>query len=184
MGLSIFRFQPAFTVDVAMDKQTAITRLQTAIASDELRGLAESAGTVFDFKIERTSRRFWSPHLSAQFSEASDTSERAQLFARFSPRPEIWTMFIAFYFVAAILMSLLAIVGYAQWSLGYSPWALIGVPVGAVAMVGLHLGSLVGQSLSADQMELLRSRFDRAIELAFDDASSKHRFDESVRIEI
>jgi len=165
--MKLFVLQPAFTIDVRVDKDTAIKRLRTAIASDELRGLAESAGTVFDFKIEPTSRRFWSPHLSAQFSE---TDGGSQLFARFSPRPEIWTMFIAFYFVVAILLSLAAIVGYVQWSLGYPPSALLMIPIGIVAIVGLHLGSLVGQSLSADQMELLRSRFDRAVELAFGDA--------------
>ncbi|TWT94898.1 single stranded DNA-binding domain-containing protein [Neorhodopirellula pilleata] len=172
--MKLFVLQPAFTVDVRVDKETAISRLRNAIASEELRGFAESAGTVFDFKIESTSRRFWSPHLSAQFSETDDGS---QLFARFSPRPEIWTMFIAFYFVVAILMSLAAIVGYVQWSLGYSPSALLLIPLGTVAIIGLHLGSLAGQSLSADQMELLRSRFDRAIELAFGDTDERKSCD-------
>lgn len=165
--MKLFTLQPAFTIDVQIDKDTAITQLRNAIASEELRGLAESAGTVFDFKVERASRRFWSPHLSAQFSE---TDGGAQLFARFSPRPEIWTMFIAFYFVVAILMSLAAIVGYVQWSLGYSPSALWLIPVGTVGISGLHAGSLIGQNLSSDQMELLRSRLDRAVDLAFGDA--------------
>lgn len=162
--MNIFKLQPAFSIDVPLDQSQAIERLKTAIASEELRGFADSAGTVFDFKIDRPDRRFWSPHLSAQFST---TESGAQLFARFSPRPEIWTMFIAIYFVVTILMGLSLIVAYVQWSLGYAPWSLIAVPVGLLLILALHLASLIGQGLSADQMTLLRGRFDRAIELAF-----------------
>lgn len=165
------RLQPAFTIDIPVDKQTAINRLKKAIHNESLRGLAESAGTVFDFKIEPKDRRFWSPHLSAQFSP---TETGSQLFARFSPRPEIWTMFMACYFVIAILISLAAIVGYVQWSLGYAPWSLIAVPVGVILIAAMHVGSLIGQSLSADQMELLRGRLDQAVELAFSLDQSEH----------
>lgn len=162
------QLQPTFTIDVPLDKDRAIERLRSAISSKEFQGLAESAGTVFDFKIEPGEQRFWSPHLSAQFSP-SDTG--TQLFARFSPRPEIWTMFIALYFVIMILMSLAALIGYVQWSLGYAPWSLTAIPIGAILIVCLHTGSLVGQRLSADQMELLRSRLDRAVDTAFGQAS-------------
>jgi hypothetical protein len=162
--MNIFRLQPAFTIDVALDQTAAIERLKSAIATDELRGFAESAGTVFEFKIDRPDRRFWSPHLSAQFS-ATETG--SQLFARFSPRPEIWTMFIAIYFVVTILMLLAMIVGYVQWSLGYSPWSLAAIPIGTLMIVMLHLISMIGQGLSTDQMTLLRGRFDRAVQMAF-----------------
>jgi hypothetical protein len=161
---NLFQLQPAFTIEVPLDKDAAVERLRSAITSEELRGFAQSAGTVFDFKIEKNAQRFWSPHLSAQFSPSETGS---QLFARFSPRPEIWTMFIAFYFVVMILMSLAAIIAYVQWSLGYTPSALAAVPIGCILIAGLHLGSLIGQSLSADQMDLLRSRFDQAVEIAF-----------------
>ncbi|WP_404309286.1 hypothetical protein [Neorhodopirellula lusitana] len=167
--MKFFQLQPAFEVDVPFEKDVAIERLKAAIASEEIRGLAESAGTVFDFKIERAERRFWSPHLSAQFSA---TDGGSQLFARYSPRPEIWTMFMAFYFVVAVLMLLAAIVGYVQWSLGYQPSCLLAIPIGAILIIGLHVASMIGQSLSADQMTLLRERFDRAIEIAFGDPST------------
>ena len=162
-----FRLQPTFTIDVPLDKDSAVSRLRDAIETETLRGFAQSAGTVFEFKIERSEQRFWSPHLSAQFSP-SETG--TQLFARFSPRPEIWTMFIALYFMVMILMSLAALVGYVQWSPGYSPWALVVVPLGALLIGCLHTASLIGQRLSADQMDLLRARLDQAVEAAFGQA--------------
>jgi len=171
-AMKFFQLQPAFTLDVTLEHKEAIEKLREAINREELRGLADAAGSVFDFRIDRREQRFWSPHLSAQLSP---TETGTQLFARFSPRPEIWTMFIAIYFVVAILMCLAAIVGYVQWSLGYFPSAVWLIPAGAVMIAALHFGSLVGQSLSADQMALLRTRFDRATELAFGEPDASAR---------
>lgn len=164
--MNLFQLQPAFTIEVPGDQQHAIMRLKAAVGSPELRGLAEAAGAVIDFKIAPAERRFWSPHLSAQ---CSDTETGTYLFARFSPRPEVWTMFIAMYFVIAILVCLAVTVGYAQWSLGYAPWSLAAAPIGLFLIAGMHFASLIGQRLSADQMTVLRGRLDRAVEIAFDD---------------
>lgn len=156
--------QPTFTVDVPTDSQQTIAALRTAIADPELRDHAITAGTCIEFSIAPAQRRFWSPHLSIQISPLAAGS---QLYGRFSPRPEIWTMFMAIYGVVLILMFAAAIYGYVQWMLGSAPWAFILLPAGAALIGGLHAASLIGQNLSADQMQLLRSRLDRAIELAF-----------------
>ena len=137
-----------------------------------MAGHAVSAGHCLDFSIEESDRRFWSPHLSVQVSESESGSE---VFGRFSPRPEIWTMFMAVYFVTATIVFGAAIYGYVQWTLGTSPWALVIVPIGVVTILVLHLASLIGQGLSVDQMGLLRSRLDRAMEIAFQDRAAGDR---------
>lgn len=178
--------QPTFTVELPVSAADAVSRLQTAISQSQLREHVVTAGTCFDFRIESSSQRFWSPHLSVQLSEIAvddgakrmepenrtdktneGDQQRCQLFGRFSPRPEIWTMFMAIYAVVVILMFAATILGYVQWMLGKSPWALGVLPVGLVLVVGLHVGSLTGQRLSADQMHLLRARLDEAISIAF-----------------
>lgn len=164
--MNFFQLQPSLTIAVPGDQQQAINRLKAAIVSPELRGLAEAAGAVIDFKIVPAEQRFWSPHLSAQCSE---TETGTHIFARFSPRPEVWMMFIAIYFVIAMLICLAMMAGYVQWSLGYTPWSLAAVPLGLFLIAGMHLASLMGQRLSADQMTVLRDRLDRAVEIAFDD---------------
>ncbi|QEG43627.1 hypothetical protein [Roseimaritima ulvae] len=158
------RLQPTFTVDVPSDAEQTIAALRTAIADDELSEHAMAAGTCFEFFIAPTQQRFWSPHLSIQISPRDPGS---QLFGRFSPRPEIWTMVMAIYGVVLIFMFAAAIYGYVQWMLGTAPWALTVLPIGVIVIGSLHAASLVGQNLSSDQMHLLRSRLDRAIELAF-----------------
>ena len=157
--------QPTFTVSVAADVEDARAGIRAAIESPELKGHAVMAGNCVEFKIEAKDQRFWSPHLSVQVAAVDAHSE---FIARFSPRPEIWTMFMAIYFVAAFGCCAGVIYSYVQWMLGQIPWALAGLPGGLIVIVGLHSASLIGQDLSSDQMELLRSRFDRAIKIAFD----------------
>ncbi len=162
--VKLLKMQPTFTVDLATDTEETVARLRQAIAHPELCDHAMSAGTCFDFCIAPAQRRFWSPHLSIQVSPLESGS---QLFGRFSPRPEIWTMFMAIYGVVFILMFAGAIYGYVQWMLGDAPWGIVLLPVGGTVIGGLHAASLVGQNLSADQMRLLRDRLDQALELAY-----------------
>lgn len=164
--MKLLKMQPTFKVDVPVNAQDAVTEIRRAIQSDELNALAVAAGQCVEFKIAPADQRFWSPHLSIQLSEHESGS---QIFGRFSPRPEVWTMFMAIYGVAGICSFAGAIYGYVQWFMGSTPWALLIVPAGVVAIVILHVASLIGQNLSSDQMKLLRDRFDRTLEVAFID---------------
>ena len=121
-----------------------------------------------DFKIEKADQRFWSPHLSVQVSDVDEANPSigSRLHCRYSPRPEIWTMFIAFYFVVLIVMFASLILAYVQWWMGGRVWALLMIPLGVVMIGGMHAGSQIGQSLSNDQMELLKSRFDQTLIIA------------------
>jgi hypothetical protein len=124
------------------------------------RDIAKTAAMCIDYTVEIADRRFWSPHLSIH---VSPTETGSQLHCRFSPRPEIWTMFMAIYFVVLILTSAAAIYAYVQWWMGDPPWALLAFPIGVSLIVSLHVGSQIGQSLSNDQMELLQNRLDQTL---------------------
>ncbi len=164
------KLKPTFSVKVPLGPDEAIGEIRRAIRSPELQGHAVSAGHCVEFMIEKDDQRFWSPHLSVQVYEV-ESGPGAQLFGRFAPRPEIWTMFMFVYFLAAFGMCAAGVYGYVQWILGASPWAFVLIPVGLVTIVLLHVASMVGQGLSSDQMTLLRQRFDRAVEIAFESSS-------------
>lgn len=165
--------QPTLRLVLPASSQEATAKLRQAIRTPDLAGRVESAAQCFDFKVEHADRRLWSPHLSVQISDLAeaDGAPRAELFGRFSPRPEVWTLVMFCYFAAVFVIACAGVFGYVQWVLGRTPWALGLIPVALGAMVALHVVSLVGQRLSADQMTLLRSRLDRAVELAFGDQS-------------
>lgn len=165
------KMQPTFTMDVPLTADETVTKIRSAINSPELRGHAVSAGRCIEFKVERDQQRFWSPHLSVQVYDQDESDvdpgrPTSQLYCRFAPRPEVWTLFMFLYFFAAFGMASAAVYGCVQWVLGDAPWALLCLPAGLIVIVLLHVGSLVGQGLSSDQMEVLRERFDKAIEIA------------------
>ncbi|MFK8111617.1 MAG: hypothetical protein AB8B91_05430 [Rubripirellula sp.] len=160
------KMQPTFKVDLPISAEDAIAKLRATIERSELRDHVVAAGMCLDYHISRREQRFWSPHLSVQISSFESG---CQMFGRFSPRPEIWTMFMAIYGVLLIVMFAATIFGSVQLLLSHSPWAFLLIPLGVLLIAGLHLASLVGQGLSADQMDLLRSRLDRTMELAFQD---------------
>ncbi len=155
--------QPTFTRELPIRAEAAIAGIRSAIGSlDSLRNAKAAAGCA-EFSIDPSERRFWSPHLSVQFY---DTERGSQLFGRFSPRPEVWTFFMMVYFIMVFLMFVGGLYGYVQWLMGGSLWAVVFIPIGAVAIVMLHLASLFGQGLSRDQMEVLQQQFDGTIEFA------------------
>lgn len=148
-----------------MPLDEAIKRLRSAMSCHDLGKDADTAGSCLDFRVASKERRLWSPHLSVQLSA---TEEDVELFGRFSPRPEIWTFVMAVYFAAAFVAICGAIYGCAQLMLGSNPWAFIALPAGAVTILSLHLISVAGQRLSADQMVHLRERLDRVMAEAFE----------------
>ena len=188
--------QPTFVIELAVPPKVAIEKLRVAIATEGLRDHAQSAGSCLDFLVETDQRRFWSPHLSVQVSEimpnessgstkspkptgllsenaSGDTDDEvhSELYCRFSPRPEIWTMFMAIYAVIIAAAFVGAIHGYVQWFMGAAPWSLVIVPLGILLIAGLHTASLVGQRLSIDQMQTLRGRLAESIDIAFGKAN-------------
>lgn len=164
--MKVLTLQPTFTVEVELQGVELMRSVRRAIQSPELRDHVRSAGACIDIAVESSQRRFWSPHLNVEVSDAEGGSE---LFCRFSPRPEVWTMVMMIYFVATFIITGSAIYGYVQWFLGQTPWSLVVIPTAALVIVTLHLASLIGQGLSSDQMETLRRRLELTLELALAD---------------
>jgi len=104
-------------------------------------------------------RTFWSPYLNL---EVEDEPDGSAIVGRFSPHPNVWTMFMAIY----ILLALTALgglsYGIVQYTLGQTPWSLWIVPA-ALGLYGFVYGAtLIGQGLGAEQMYTMRSLVDRA----------------------
>ncbi|MEM9587315.1 MAG: hypothetical protein AAGA03_08530 [Planctomycetota bacterium] len=162
--MSWLQMQPSFQVDVPESAEQSIARMRRAIAEDGGGVQVSAAGSVIDFRIPTDQQRFWSPHLSVQISQRDGGS---QLFARYSPRPEIWTFFMAIYAMVTTGIIGAGIFAYVQWFLGSTPWSLGLIVLGVLIIAGLHTASLIGQNWSADQIALLREHFDEAVDRAF-----------------
>jgi hypothetical protein len=99
--------------------------------------------------VRAEERHAWSPWLIADVVEAGEGS---RLVGRLSPDPRIWTMWVAAYALLICASFFALVFGLTQVWLGQAGWVLCVVPVSLVLCGILYWGSLVGQSLGAQQM--------------------------------
>jgi hypothetical protein len=104
-------------------------------------------------------RTFWSPYLNL---EVEDEPDGSAIRGRFSPHPNVWTMFMGIY----ILLAIAALGGFSygivQLTLGQSPWAFWVDPASAALFGFVYGATLIGQGLGAEQMYVMRTLVDRA----------------------
>jgi hypothetical protein len=73
----------------------------------------------------------------------------------YGPRPNVWTMFVFFYFVIALATVIVLIVGFSNLSLGDSGMVLWLVPFLILTFCSLYLVAYLGQRLSRNQIKKL-----------------------------
>ncbi|MGB8331253.1 MAG: hypothetical protein WCE62_14105 [Polyangiales bacterium] len=151
--------RPRFALQLPIAREIWLNALRGAL--DEQHGCLR--GQVFRkhavVQMGDAERTFWSPYLNL---EVEDEPDGSAIRGRFSPHPNVWTMFMAVY----ILLALAALgglsYGIVQYTLGQTPWSLLIVPA-AIALFGFVYGAtLIGQGLGAEQMYTMRSLVDRA----------------------
>ena len=104
-------------------------------------------------------RTFWSPYLNIDVQDEPDGSA---IRGRFSPHPNVWTMFMGVYILLAITALGGLSYGIVQCTLGQSAWGFWLVPA-SVALFGFVYGAtLIGQGLGSEQMYVMRKLVDRA----------------------
>jgi hypothetical protein len=103
----------------------------------------------------------WSPRLTLHVEAFDDGTET--LCGRFSPHPNVWTGFLTLY--ATLFMGGVfgLIFGFSQWSLGMTPWGLVGVPVALALSAFAYGAAFIGQGLGAEEMYTIRSFIDDAM---------------------
>ena len=157
--------RPRFELQLPVTREAWLDALRSELENDpeSLRGQVFRKHAVVE--IRDGERTFWSPYLNL---EVEDEPDGSVIRGRFSPHPNVWTMFMAVY----ILLALAALgglsYGIVQYTLGQPPWAFLIVPA-AVALFGFVYGAtLIGQGLGAEQMYTMRSLIDRACVAALD----------------
>ena len=156
-----------FQLPVTRERWLGELRAQLQRDADPLRGQVFRKHAVVEMRDNK--RTFWSPYLNL---EVEDEPDGSAIRGRFSPHPNVWTMFMAVY----VLLALVALgglsYGLVQYTLGQAPWSLLVAPA-AVALFGFVYGAtLIGQGLGAEQMYTMRSLVDRVSVHALDTGAS------------
>jgi uncharacterized integral membrane protein len=151
--------RPRFELQLPVPRERWLAALRSLLADppDELRGQVFRKHAVV--QMNEASRTFWSPYLNL---EVEDEPDGSAIRGRFSPHPNVWTLFMGIYILLAIAALAGLSYGIVQVTLGQTPWAFFIVPA-AVALFGFVYGAtLIGQGLGAEQMYKMRSLIDRA----------------------
>ncbi len=153
------RMRPRFNLQLPVASEAWLDALRAGLQRDtgSLRGQVFRKHAVVQMHDEK--RTFWSPYLNL---EVEDEPDGSAIRGRFSPHPNVWTLFMAVYILIAMAGLASLSYGIVQLTLGEPPWIFLGVPV-SIALFGFVYGAtLIGQGLGAEQMYLMRSLVDRA----------------------
>lgn len=151
--------RPRFELQLPVERERWLETLRALLdgETESLRGQVFRKHAVVQMRDEK--RTFWSPYLNL---EVEDEPDGSAIRGRFSPHPNVWTMFMGVYILIAIVGLAGFSYGIVQWTLGQSPWAFVVAPA-ALALFGFVYGAtLIGQGLGAEQMYVMRSLVDQA----------------------
>ena len=157
------RMRPTFEIRLPDDGQAALRQLDALLGS----GTTDLVGQVLPrhavVQLPHTRRSWLSPFLNL---ELVDREGAVVLRGRFSPHPNVWTGFTAVYAFVGMVGTVCTWYGCAQWTMGESPWALLGAPAAVAIIAFVYGAAVIGQGLTADDMHDLRSLVEEAVRTA------------------
>ncbi|MEZ5064950.1 MAG: hypothetical protein R3B81_09450 [bacterium] len=154
------RMRPEFDVPVSGDGRAVLVRLHELLGSPTTEFHGQVRGDFAFVRHPEERRSLLSPHLHLELRE---TPHGTVLHGRFSPRPNVWTGFMALFFVLAMFGIAGLVYGLAQWTVGGPIWAMWSAPVSVALIAFVYGAAFIGQGLSTDEMFELRSFVERAI---------------------
>ncbi len=106
-------------------------------------------------------KHFWSPELDINFEKKGKNETFIRILI--SPSPSIWTFFMFIYTVGGLLISAGFAVGFSQYALKKSTWALFFIPAGAAIIALTYLAGQFGKYKAEKQLRELKDFFDAAL---------------------
>lgn len=160
--MSLKRMRPTFRVVLHLPPDEVLARVERALAEPDCQVAGSLGRHGFEIQVKPEHEHLWSPWLTVEVQAHPRGSE---LFARFSPKPEVWSFILALY--ALCVFGAIASVMWAssQALLGGSVAGLWGLLAAGVAALGLYLAGFVGQGLGGAQMYVLRRFLDQCLPL-------------------
>lgn len=165
MDTSITHIRPRFRFVVEQSKTDVkgrITDLMHA-SSDRVVGKVVDDHIILD--IPEADVHYWSPQLNFRLEEDFENPKHTVVQGLIGPRPAVWTLFMFIYFSLGIAGFVIGTFGAARWMLGtFSPlvWA---IPIAFLFMLTAYKAGKYGESLGADQIEILKQFVRDALDL-------------------
>jgi len=159
------RMRPTFSADLDCRSAVLMAAFERNLATEAEYIEGEFSKHHGVLRIPPADRRFWTPSLDLTIEDKPlpEGDAHARLWGTFSPRAEVWQLFV-FATGTLIIVSVFAgMFGIAQLALGTAPYALAIPLFAGLVAGGLYLSALIGQGLSISEMYRLRAFVDDCI---------------------
>jgi hypothetical protein len=156
------RMRPRFRLAVPGDGRNLMEQIDKQLNCEDCKYHGQVRGEHAFVTLPEGRQSLLSPHLTLELAAAE--GDRRELRGRFSPRPNVWTGFMAVY--GFIIMCGLTglIYGWAQTTVDEYPWGFWAVPAAAALYAFVYGAAVIGQGLTADEMYELRAFVDHAMD--------------------
>jgi hypothetical protein len=106
--------RPRFNIELNQSNERALNTFE-AVKDSQSEFIVSRVDDHVFIRIPRHKQHFWSPQLHLEINKVDDDS--STILGLFGPNPTVWTMFIFFHFIIAVLF-----IGFGAWA--YSNWSL------------------------------------------------------------
>ncbi len=162
-----FAVRPRFEVELAMDQELVIQKINKGLSSADAKCTGVAILGFITIRIPPLERHYWSPELAVTFDDC-ENGKNCLLRGRYGPAPSVWTMFVFFYAVIGVVLMFLSVVGLSRYSLDMPASILWWVPALLVLLLSLYLVSYFGQKLGHDQLETLHGFLEKCLGMEID----------------
>jgi hypothetical protein len=146
--------RPTFEIPLTAGDTTVLDRLRARLdgGDTDLRGQVVQGHALL--KLPRERRSLLSPVLNLEVAAGEDGD---LLRGRFSPEPNVWTMFMAIYGVLILIALGGLMYGFALMTVDEAPWPMLAVPVCGALFGFVYGAAFIGQGLTVNDMYEMRA---------------------------
>lgn len=167
------RMRPTFEIPMKADGSRTMARMKDRLDRGSRRVQGQVLKDHAYLQSPSAAQTLLSPHLNLELVRRGD---HTVLRGRFSPRPNVWTGFMAIYGVLACTGIGGLMLGWAQTTVDEYPWGFWLAPASLALIAFVYGAAVIGQGLTQDEMYELRHFVDHMV--AGDERLEPHAADD------
>ena len=107
--------KPRFKIESNQTVTEILSKFEENIAKDTCKYCSKISGNHIFLDIPENENHFWSPQLQVEITK--DETNKTIIKGILGPKPQVWTLFMFFHFVIAVLFIVFFVWFYVNWSL-------------------------------------------------------------------
>ncbi|MDB4347265.1 hypothetical protein OAB01_01255 [Bacteroidia bacterium] len=150
---SIGQVRPRFKMDLNYSPEALVKKFTVALSEDNKPCQGQANETYATLYFPRDKRHYWSPQLTLMIE--GNEEDGTHLRGLYGPRPAVWTMFVFFYSIIAVITLFCVMIGGSQLMLGKSSWVLWLIPFLVILFASLYYVAHLGKKKGKPEIEVM-----------------------------